>query len=157
MLFLIVYLLFCCSILAVGLESQVTSSAEAVQDIFTSISEFALEITIEVQAGRVNFSSIISLISILSVSVEQTALASSHLLSLFILVSNQTLGSNSSAISVYSPPQLTAASSSLIFDQSVMPQVPTVSLVIYTGFVSRDSCLYYSQAVLLFVLGVIQI
>jgi hypothetical protein len=152
----IVYLLFCRSVLAVGLESQVTSSAEAVQDIFTSTSEFAPEITIEVQAGRVNFSGIISPIATPSASVEQTALASSRPSSLFIPVSNQTSGSNGSAISVHGPPQPTAASSSLIFDQSVMPQAPTASLVTYTGSASRDSRLYRSRAALLFVLGVMQ-
>jgi hypothetical protein len=98
MLSLIVYLLFYRSVLAAGLESSATSSAKSVQDIFVSTLELALEITVEVQAGTVNFSGIISPIPTTSVLVEQTAMASSGLSSLFILVSNQTLGGNGSAI-----------------------------------------------------------
>jgi hypothetical protein len=152
----IVFLLFCRSVLGVGLESQVTSSAESVQDIFTSTSEFTPEITIEAQAGRVNFSGIISLAPILSASVEQTAVAASRPSSLFISVSNQTSDSNSSAISLHSSPQPTAARSSLIFNHSVVPQGPTASLITFTSSASRSPRLYHSRVALLFLLGVMQ-
>jgi hypothetical protein len=150
----IVYLLFCRSVLVAGLESQATSSAKSVQDIFVSTSELAPEITVEVQAGTVNFSGVISPIPTTSASVEQTAMASSGPSSLFIPVSNQTLGGNGSAM--YGSTQPTASGSSLIIDQSVKPQAPTASLIAYTGSASRDSCLYRSRAALLFVLGVMQ-
>jgi hypothetical protein len=153
MLSLIVYLLFCRSILAAGLESQVTSSAKSVQDISVSTSELAPEITVEVQAGTVNFSGVISLIPTTSTSTEQTAMASSGASSLFIPVSNQTLGGNGS---MYGSTQPTASGSSLMINQSVKPQAPTASLIAYTGSASRDSRLYRSRAALLFVLGVIQ-